>query len=221
MCHVPLPAQSYKGGQEMINRRDFCKKSVLLFGTLAVPLAAFELFDPKTLLAEKNEGKGRALGIPGGHGQMRRLRVLRQGVQDRERGPLRRQCHPDLGGALRRHQGRQDPHRLPQGGAGRLHDSKRSIIGEGKFKEIKNRRISTRPSSSRSSATSATTRPASRSARSAPPTRPTTAWCWWTAPGASAAATASWAAPTGSGSSIRSTTWRKNAPSATTASPRG
>jgi len=41
----------------MMNRRDFCKKSVLLFGTLAVPLAAFELFDPKSLRAEKNDGK--------------------------------------------------------------------------------------------------------------------------------------------------------------------
>jgi tetrathionate reductase subunit B len=40
----------------MISRRSFCKKSLLLAGGLAIPLAALELFDPKRLLAEKNDG---------------------------------------------------------------------------------------------------------------------------------------------------------------------
>ena len=37
----------------MINRRDFCKKTMIMVGGLALPLAAFELFDPKKLRAEK------------------------------------------------------------------------------------------------------------------------------------------------------------------------
>jgi Fe-S-cluster-containing dehydrogenase component len=41
----------------MINRRDFCKKGMLLMGGLALPLSAFELFDPATLLAEKGGAK--------------------------------------------------------------------------------------------------------------------------------------------------------------------
>jgi Fe-S-cluster-containing dehydrogenase component len=39
----------------MINRRNFCKKALLLAGGLVVPISALELFDPKKLLAEKNE----------------------------------------------------------------------------------------------------------------------------------------------------------------------
>jgi len=41
----------------MISRRAFCKKSLLLAGGLAIPLAALELFDPRRLLAEKADGK--------------------------------------------------------------------------------------------------------------------------------------------------------------------
>ncbi|HJV65901.1 MAG TPA: 4Fe-4S dicluster domain-containing protein [Geomonas sp.] len=41
----------------MISRRSFCKKSLLIAGGLAIPFAALELFDPKRLLAEKNDGK--------------------------------------------------------------------------------------------------------------------------------------------------------------------
>ncbi len=41
----------------MITRRSFCKKALLIAGGFAVPLAALELFDPKRLLAEKNEGE--------------------------------------------------------------------------------------------------------------------------------------------------------------------
>jgi tetrathionate reductase subunit B len=37
----------------MITRRDFCKKTLLIAGGLALPLTALELFDPKRLLAEK------------------------------------------------------------------------------------------------------------------------------------------------------------------------
>ena len=39
----------------MINRRDFCKKALLIAGGMAIPLSALELFDPKRLLAEKND----------------------------------------------------------------------------------------------------------------------------------------------------------------------
>jgi len=41
----------------MISRRNFCKKSLLMAGGLAIPLSALELFDPKRLLAEKPDGK--------------------------------------------------------------------------------------------------------------------------------------------------------------------
>jgi Fe-S-cluster-containing dehydrogenase component len=39
----------------MIDRRDFCKKALLIAGGMAIPLSALELFDPKRLLAEKND----------------------------------------------------------------------------------------------------------------------------------------------------------------------
>lgn len=39
----------------MITRRNFCKKTMLLVGGMAVPLAALELFDPKKLLADKSD----------------------------------------------------------------------------------------------------------------------------------------------------------------------
>ena len=39
----------------MITRRDFCKKGLLLVGGVALPLSAFELFNPKRLLAEKQD----------------------------------------------------------------------------------------------------------------------------------------------------------------------
>lgn len=39
----------------MINRRNFCKKALLIAGGLAIPFSALQLFDPKRLLAEKNE----------------------------------------------------------------------------------------------------------------------------------------------------------------------
>jgi tetrathionate reductase subunit B len=42
----------------MIKRRDFCKKAALFIGGLAIPLSALELFDPKSLRAEKS-GKGK------------------------------------------------------------------------------------------------------------------------------------------------------------------
>lgn len=38
-----------------MNRRQFCKNGLLIAGGLAVPLAALELFNPKRLLAEKND----------------------------------------------------------------------------------------------------------------------------------------------------------------------
>jgi Fe-S-cluster-containing dehydrogenase component len=37
----------------MINRRDFCKKALVMAGGIALPLTAFELFDPKRLEAGK------------------------------------------------------------------------------------------------------------------------------------------------------------------------
>jgi tetrathionate reductase subunit B len=43
-----------------MNRREFCKKGILIAGGLAVPLSALELFNPKRLLAEKDDkGKTR------------------------------------------------------------------------------------------------------------------------------------------------------------------
>jgi Fe-S-cluster-containing dehydrogenase component len=41
----------------MISRRNFCKKSLLMVGGMAIPLAALELFDPRRLLAEKADGR--------------------------------------------------------------------------------------------------------------------------------------------------------------------
>lgn len=38
----------------MIDRRTFCKNTLLIAGGLALPLSALELFDPKRLLAEKD-----------------------------------------------------------------------------------------------------------------------------------------------------------------------
>jgi tetrathionate reductase subunit B len=38
-----------------MKRREFCKKTLLLVGGLALPLSAFELFDPKKLHAEKDD----------------------------------------------------------------------------------------------------------------------------------------------------------------------
>ena len=42
----------------MINRREFCKKALLVAGGICVPLTALELFDPRRLQAEK-DGKGK------------------------------------------------------------------------------------------------------------------------------------------------------------------
>ena len=39
----------------MISRRDFCRKSMVIAGGLILPLAAFELFDPRKLLADKTD----------------------------------------------------------------------------------------------------------------------------------------------------------------------
>ncbi|GAM09167.1 tetrathionate reductase subunit B [Geobacter sp. OR-1] len=39
----------------MITRRNFCKKSLLLIGGMAVPLAALEIFNPGRLSAEKDD----------------------------------------------------------------------------------------------------------------------------------------------------------------------
>ncbi|SNB47708.1 4Fe-4S dicluster domain-containing protein [Geobacter sp. DSM 9736] len=38
----------------MINRRRFCKQTLLFIGGMAIPLAAIELFDPKRLVAEND-----------------------------------------------------------------------------------------------------------------------------------------------------------------------
>ena len=38
-----------------MNRREFCKKGLLIAGGLAIPLTALELFNPQRLLAEKND----------------------------------------------------------------------------------------------------------------------------------------------------------------------
>lgn len=39
----------------MMNRREFCKKGLLIAGGLAIPLSALELFNPKRLEAEKDD----------------------------------------------------------------------------------------------------------------------------------------------------------------------
>jgi len=36
-----------------MNRREFCKKGLLIAGGLVIPLTALELFNPERLLAEK------------------------------------------------------------------------------------------------------------------------------------------------------------------------
>src|SRR5512138_3680481 len=41
----------------MIDRRDFCKKGLLILGGLTLPLSAFELFDPRKLMAEKPDDR--------------------------------------------------------------------------------------------------------------------------------------------------------------------
>jgi tetrathionate reductase subunit B len=41
----------------MIDRRSFCKKALLIAGGLAIPFSALEIFDPKNLLAEREEKK--------------------------------------------------------------------------------------------------------------------------------------------------------------------
>ena len=42
----------------MMNRREFCKKAMIMAGGLALPLTALEVFNPKRLHAEK-DGKGK------------------------------------------------------------------------------------------------------------------------------------------------------------------
>ncbi|MGD0585398.1 MAG: 4Fe-4S dicluster domain-containing protein [Oryzomonas sp.] len=42
----------------MMNRREFCKKAMIVVGGIALPLTALEVFNPKRLQAEK-EGKGK------------------------------------------------------------------------------------------------------------------------------------------------------------------
>jgi len=41
----------------MMNRREFCKRTILIAGGVALPLAALELFDPRRLMAEKERGE--------------------------------------------------------------------------------------------------------------------------------------------------------------------
>jgi len=41
----------------MMNRREFCRKAMLIAGGMALPLAALELFDPRRLMAEKESGE--------------------------------------------------------------------------------------------------------------------------------------------------------------------
>jgi len=41
----------------MMDRREFCKRTLLIAGGVALPLAALELFDPRRLLAEKEKGE--------------------------------------------------------------------------------------------------------------------------------------------------------------------
>jgi Fe-S-cluster-containing dehydrogenase component len=41
----------------MMNRRQFCKNALIMAGGVSLPLAALELFDPRSLLAEKSSKK--------------------------------------------------------------------------------------------------------------------------------------------------------------------
>ena len=205
----------------MITRRNFLKNTALGIAGAAIPLAALEIVDPKKLFAqEAAETTSGAMGVPGRHVQVRRLRVLRQGLQAGKRSPLRRQRHQDLGGALRSHQGREDVTPTHPRAHGTASLTAKIDHERGRDQGHHATRTSKRRSSFRSSATSAKIRPACRSARWGPPTRRRTASCWWTGPGASAAGTASWAVPTACGSSTRSITRRRNAISAITGSPR-
>ena len=91
-----------------MNRREFCKKGLLVAGGLAVPLSALELFNPKRLLAEKDDkGKTRWVFLVDTH-KCVGCGFCVKACKTRKRGPLRRQCHPHLGRALRHHQGWQD-----------------------------------------------------------------------------------------------------------------
>ena len=203
---------------DVISRRDFLKKTTIAVAGVLVPVAAFEILRPDAGTGHEDRRSG-AMGVRRRYLQVRRLRVLREGLQARERGPLRRQRLAHLGGAIRADQGRRIPCRFSDGRPRRLHRSRLSTSTRAALSPSR-LKTSTRPSSSRSSATSARSRRACRSARSAPPSGPPTVSFSSTGPGASAAATASWPARTAPGSSIRSTTRPRSARSATTASPR-
>jgi NAD-dependent dihydropyrimidine dehydrogenase PreA subunit len=49
------PAQTGSGGSKMINRRDFLKNAVKGAAGIALPLAAFEIVNPKKLFADKSD----------------------------------------------------------------------------------------------------------------------------------------------------------------------
>src|SRR5208282_2156807 len=55
MRHLSQSPQAFPGGTKMINRRDFLKKTVKGIAGVALPLAAFEILNPKQLFADKSD----------------------------------------------------------------------------------------------------------------------------------------------------------------------
>ena len=87
-------AQSETGGYVMMKRRDFLKNTMVShcrgFGIRSRPLNS---------RSERDSGRqpAIAMGLPGQHLQLRRLRFLRQGLQDRKRHPPAKPTSPAPG----------------------------------------------------------------------------------------------------------------------------
>ncbi len=202
----------------MITRRNFLKTTAAGVAGIALPLAAFEIVDPKKLMAEEAKDKAKVRWVflvdtykCVGCGLC--VKACKAG----ERSSLRCERNADLGRAVRDHQGRQGPMPTHPRGLGTVLRPRRSTSAWASSR-TSTKRTSIRPSSCPSCATSARILPACRSARSARRIRRATASCWWTGTGASAADTASWAVPMACGSSTRSIILPRNATSAIIAS---
>ena len=117
------------------SRRKLLKSAFATTLAASVPLSRLPLPEPGRVPGRDRQAR-HPLGIPGGYPKVRRLRPLRQGLQDGKRGALRRPGHPDLGGALRGDQGRQGPYRFPHGRPGRLHHAGNPRRGRSEPEEI-------------------------------------------------------------------------------------
>ena len=193
------------------SRRDFLKQAC--GGTLAtvLPVSAFTFLSTEEARAAVDE-RERALGVPRRHQQMRWLRSVRQGVQERERNSVRCAGHAHLGRTLRGHEGRPGPHRFAHGRPRRFHRERHQRRGDrsGEHRQGVLRAEALQPvrqSALRAGVPRRRDLPDGRRRRAG---RPQT--------GASAAATASWPARTACASSTRFTRSQTSATSATTGS---